>query len=111
MSRYEGLLCQVFCCEPASRQCVCETDDGSELTLVEHVEPFWSRNEYRAGLNGLFLDETTYARDETGDVSPRYEAVILAHPDEGRFDLLGFSAVGEVQRAVVEVSGPPDRPS
>lgn len=56
----------------------------------------WAKNDYRIGLGGNFLEATTFAKDDEGEVYERYRTVFLWDKTRETFVSHGFSHDGTV---------------
>lgn len=56
----------------------------------------WARNIYRVGLNGRFVESSTFAKDGDGDVYERYRTVFAWDKKNDRFITHGFTYNGDV---------------
>ncbi len=59
--------------------------------------PLWARNEYRIGLNGLFIDATTWTKNDDGEISELYNNVFAGTPEGGQ--LISFAHDGGISES------------
>ena len=58
--------------------------------------PLWSRNEFRLGLGGKFIEVRTFTKDENDQVYERYYTIFANDAERGSVDSYGYTYDGTV---------------